>query len=97
MSLCKQVAKTQLIHTFTTRHTKVPAKCNETESQTLSTIITVFIYFQVYQPFPNVVIFPLPILLLEQVAQLSQRDRAAVWVSCGANINVVFRIQRTLL
>ena len=29
-----------------------------------------------------------------QVAQLSQRDRAAVWVSCGANINVVFRIQR---
>ena len=32
-----------------------------------------------------------------QVAQLSQRDRAAVWVSCGANINVVFRIQRTLL
>ena len=35
--------------------------------------------------------------LTEQVAQLSQRDRAAVWVSCGANINVVFRIQRTLL
>ena len=34
---------------------------------------------------------------LKQVAQLSQRDRAAVWVSCGANINVVFRIQRTLL
>ena len=34
---------------------------------------------------------------LQQVAQLSQRDRAAVWVSCGADINVVFRIQRTLL
>jgi len=33
----------------------------------------------------------------KQVAQLSQRDRAAVWVSRGANINVVFRIQRTLL
>ena len=32
-----------------------------------------------------------------QVAQLSQRDRAAVWVSCGANINVVFCMQRTLL
>jgi len=32
-----------------------------------------------------------------QAAQLSQRDRAAVWVSCGANINVVFRIQRILL
>ena len=27
-----------------------------------------------------------------QVAQLSQRDRAAVWVSCGPNINIVFRI-----
>ena len=35
--------------------------------------------------------------LKKQVAQLSQRDRAAAWVSCGANINVVFRIQRTLL
>ena len=34
---------------------------------------------------------------MKQVAQLSQRDRAAVWVGCGANINVVFRIQRTLL
>ena len=34
---------------------------------------------------------------LQQVAQLSQRDRAAAWVSCGANINVVLRIQRTLL
>ena len=34
----------------------------------------------------------------KQVAQLSQRDHAAVWRSyCGANINVVFRIQRTLL
>ena len=33
----------------------------------------------------------------KQVAQLSQRDRAEVWASCGANINVVFRIQRTLL
>ena len=33
----------------------------------------------------------------KQVAQLSQRDRAAAWVSCGANINVVLRIQRTLL
>ena len=32
-----------------------------------------------------------------QVAQLLQRDRAAAWVSCGTNINVVFRIQRTLL
>jgi len=32
-----------------------------------------------------------------QVAQLSQRNRAAVYVSCGANITVVFRIQRTLL
>ena len=24
---------------------------------------------------------------LKQVAQLSQSDRAAVWVSCGANVN----------
>ena len=32
-----------------------------------------------------------------QVAQLSPRDRAAAWVSCGANINVDLRIQRTLL
>jgi len=32
-----------------------------------------------------------------QVPQLSQRDRAAVWVSCGPNTNIVFRIQRTLL
>ena len=32
-----------------------------------------------------------------QVAQLLQRDCAAVWVSCGPNINIVFRIQRTLL
>ena len=34
---------------------------------------------------------------LIQVAQLSQRDRAAAWVSCGANINVVLRIHTTLL
>ena len=34
---------------------------------------------------------------LIQVAQLSPRDRAAAWVSCSANINVVLRIQRTLL
>ena len=33
----------------------------------------------------------------EQVAQLSQRDHAAAMVSCGANINVVLRIHRTLL
>ena len=33
----------------------------------------------------------------EQVAQLSPRDSAAAWVSCGANINVVLHIQRTLL
>jgi len=32
----------------------------------------------------------------KQVAQLSQTDRAAAWVSCGANINVL-HIQRTLL
>jgi len=32
-----------------------------------------------------------------QVAQLSQTDRAAVWFSCGPNINVVFRIQTILL
>ena len=31
-----------------------------------------------------------------QVAQPSQRDRAAVRVSCGPNNNIVFRIQRTL-
>jgi len=35
--------------------------------------------------------------VIKQVAQLSQRERAAVWVSCGPNINIVFRIQRTLL
>jgi len=33
---------------------------------------------------------------LSDRAQLSQRDRAAVYVSCGTNISVVFRIQRTL-
>ena len=32
-----------------------------------------------------------------QVAQLSQRDRAALWVNGGPNINIVFRIQGTLL
>ena len=32
---------------------------------------------------------------LKQVAQLSQRDRAAVWVSRGPNINIVFHIQKT--
>ena len=32
-----------------------------------------------------------------QVAQLSQRDRAAVWLSCGPNVNIIFCIQRTLL
>jgi len=34
---------------------------------------------------------------LLQVAQLSQRGRAAVWVSCGPNITLVFRILWRLL
>ena len=36
-------------------------------------------------------------VFIKQVAQLSQRDRVAVWVSCRPNFNIVFRIQRTLL